>query len=420
MYTSIKGTEEYLFDDALLYHYIESEARKLFTLYNYSEVILPILENIKVFLRGVGDTADIVTKQMYRIHQKEDIVLRPEGTSQVVRSFIQNNLDARKEFVKFFYVAPMFRGENPQKGRLREFHHIGVESLGSDSPYIDAEMLELGYTFLTQYLHISDFSLCINSLGCENDKKRFSEIIHQRLQDQKNDLCETCRNRLSANPLRVLDCKNPECKKIITESATDPKDYLCRGCMDFFNRVLSLLDLQRIPYTVKNTLVRGLDYYTGTVFEFTTTKLGAQDALGAGGRYDGLVSMMGGQPTPACGFAFGIERLLLMLKSTVTLSKKPCVFIAPLGADSCTAAFALLNILRAESIAADMDYSGKSLKAQLRYSQRINARIVIIIGEEERASNIYTVKNMLTGDQIKVSLQELPAKTKEILNNCGF
>jgi histidyl-tRNA synthetase len=258
----------------------------------------------------------------------------------------------------------------------------------------------------------------VNSLGCTNDKQRLSDIIQQKLRGQMSDLCEVCKNRLTANPLRVLDCKNPACKNIITDLAIRTDDYLCPDCQDYFSRVLSLLDMKQIPYTVKNTLVRGLDYYTGTVFEFTTTKLGSQDALGAGGRYDGLVAMMGGQPTPACGFAFGMERLLLMLKTTIPLVKTPCAFIAPLDADSCTSAFTLLNVLRREAIAADMDYSGKSLKSQLRYSQKINARVVIIIGEEERVSNVYTVKNMTTGEQIKVPIHELPAKIKEILVLC--
>lgn len=417
MYTSVKGTEEYLFDDAVIFRSIENKARRLFTLYGYSEIILPALEPLNVFLRGVGGTSDIVTRQMFRIHQKEDIVLRPEGTSQVVRSYIQNSLDKKKEFVKFFYLGAMYRGENPQKGRLREFHHIGLEVLGSGSPYVDAEVISLGEYFLKQELGITDFTLQINSIGCSADKERFSGLVKRKGEALAGRLCGACRTRLQENPLRVLDCKNPECKKNIAAVRVNAQDYLCSACMTNFQRVQEVLNRVNVRYEIKDTLVRGLDYYTGIVFEFVTASLGTQDALGAGGRYDGLVAQLGGTQTPACGCAFGVERLMLMLKKTaeVPVSVSEKVFCAPLDAASSQKAFELAALLRKNGIPADMDYTGRSLKSQLRYSQKNNVTIVIIIGEEERTSGIYTVKNMKTSEQIKVPEAELAAKVKEIL-----
>lgn len=396
----VKGTVDFLPSHALLFQEIIQVSRKILKFFGYEEIILPILEDSRVFLK-VGEFTDIIEKQMFKIEGK-DVVLRPEGTAQVVRFFIEHNLWKEKEFHKFFYIGPMFRGERPQKGRLRQFHHIGAEALGSNSPFLDAEVIEVALAILKE-LGIKELELKINSLGCQQDKEVLRKKLGEKLKDAKEKLCPTCQKRLDKNSLRILDCKEKKCQKIVKE--IDIKGFLCDACQRHFEAVLRYLDKLGISYTYLPTLVRGLDYYTHTVFEITSAKLGSQDACGAGGRYNSLVKNMGGPDIPGVGFALGVERIMLLLKEKEMPSNVK-VFIAytPGYFDK---AVELLTTLRRKGIPSQMSYLEKSLKAQLRFSHKIGADFVIIIGEEEVKNNFFTLKDMKKSLQEKVSWERL-------------
>ncbi|MDD4955898.1 MAG: histidine--tRNA ligase, partial [Candidatus Omnitrophica bacterium] len=318
-YKSIRGTYDFNPDEAFLFNKIAEKGRHIFNIYGYEEIILPILEEEGVFIRSVGETTDIVEKQIFRIAKRtetdSDIVLRPEGTAQVVRFYLEHALNKQSDFHKFSYIGPMFRGERPQKGRLRQFYHIGAEAIGSDSIFLDAEMISMSLRILDE-IGIEEKKLHINTLGCQADKERFMELLKKDLSARRNELCEDCKRRLDKNPLRILDCKEETCKKIATSfclAETSGKTYLCNDCSNKFQELLKVLKSQNIAYIYNPCLVRGLDYYTNTVFEIKSASLGSQDAIGAGGRYNNLIKNLGGPEIPACGFALGVERIILAL-----------------------------------------------------------------------------------------------------------
>ncbi|MDP2924373.1 MAG: histidine--tRNA ligase [Candidatus Omnitrophota bacterium] len=414
-YAGIRGTVDFDPASTRLFNKISQKARLLFELFGYKEIILPVLEEEGVFIRGVGEITDIVEKQIFRITNRSDsdtnIVLRPEGTAQVIRYYVENSLYKQSDFHKFSYVGPMFRGERPQKGRFRQFNHIGAESIGSDDFHLDAEIINLSINIL-ESIGITDKELKINSLGCVRDKENFSRALKQGLDAKRNELCQDCQRRLDKNPLRVVDCKEQKCKSVIAMLKLG-QGNLCDDCKKNFNDLLGLLDILKIQYTYAPHLVRGLDYYTNTVFEITSKGLGSQDAIGAGGRYNNLVKDLGGPDIAAIGFALGIERILLLLKATGD-EEKIKVFVATTNKSLSYDAFNILKVLREEKISCDTDYCGKSLKGQLRYAEKLGTRFVVIVGDEELKEGMVVLKDMTKSTQEKIKIDNLVATLKNI------
>jgi histidyl-tRNA synthetase len=412
-YSNVRGTVDFSSQQVALYESLRRKSVNLFNLYGYRQLILPFLEEKNLFIKGVGQTTEIVQSQMMKIEGK-DIVLRPEGTAQVVRYYLQHRLDKKNNFYKFFYIGPMFRGERPQRGRLRQFNHIGAEVVGSDSVYLDAEVIILALKIVDS-IGLKKKQLQLNSLGCQEDKKKLSKYIKEKLSKQKDKLCSACQKRIVNNPLRVIDCKRDKCKRIVN-SLKLGKDHLCFDCQNHFNNLLNVLGDLGINYKYNPFLVRGLDYYTHTVFEITSDQLGSQDALGAGGRYNNLFSQLGGVDIPAVGFALGIERVMLALGKKEQ-KKRPLVFIARAGEDLEKQGLLLLSELRANRIASSCDFRAKSLKAQLRYGQKIGAELVVILGEDELKENKVILKDMSKSEQETLKLKDLITKIKEKLKN---
>ncbi len=410
-FASVRGTSDFNTLESLRFSELVSKARSALETFGYQELILPLLEESELFAKGIGSTSDIVERQMFKIEGK-DIVLRPEGTAQVIRYYIQYALNKQSDFHKFFYIGPMFRGERPQKGRLRQFHHVGAEAIGSDSIYLDGEMIVLALDILDK-IGIGSRELKINTLGCSHDKVAFGKYLAGALESKKNELCQDCIRRLSKNPFRVIDCKKSQCKKVVASLGIGDS-HLCKGCKDDFKRLLSLLDNLGISYTHVPQLVRGLDYYTNVVFEITSESLGAKDAIGAGGRYNNLVKFLGGPDIPAIGFALGIERILLLLKQK-TQVKGLDVFVAVTDEVLEKNSFKIVNELRKSGLRSDCDYRGKSLKGQMRVAQKRGARFVIIVGDEELSKGEVVVKNMETSEQGSVKIEKL---NEVLLENC--
>ncbi len=410
MYKKVPGTKDILPDECAQWQAIEQTSREIFRLYNYREIRVPVIEEAALFDRSLGQSSEIVQKQMFLIKNKEDLyALRPEGTAAIVRAYIENSLDKTQGFAKFYYLGPMFRLERPQKGRLRQFHHIGCEVIGSYAPEIDVEVIRLAGALLDAY-SIQGYKIQINSLGCVKDKKALSDILHKKLKDKKSGLCPDCQDRLNRNVLRILDCKDESCKKIV-QGLNIGAEYLCADCQGHFDQVKSGLDGLGVKYEVSPHLVRGLDYYTRTVFEIKHDGLGAQDAIGAGGRYDNLIKELGGPDTGAIGFAFGVERLLLAGEKPQTVNNN-LVYVISLGQEAKKEAAKLLNILRANGIACDTDYEGKSLKAAMRKANDLNAKFVLMLGDNELKSQSVSLKNMQTGEQKEIKQSDLIPELK--------
>ena len=413
IHSRVRGTTDFYPPLSSFFYKVTQKARKLFEIFGYKEVILPLLEEESLFRRSVGEGSDIVSKQMFKI-ESQDIVLRPEGTAGVVRFYLENDLPKKGDFWKFFYIGPMFRGERPQKGRLRQFHHIGAEVIGSDSFYLDGEIINLAISIVKE-TGVSSFSLEINSLGCKEDKEKLSTKVKELMKGKESMMCPNCQKRLVVNPLRIFDCKQQECQRII--SSLDLKDeYLCQRCKQEFSNLLSLLKDLNIEYKYNPYLVRGLDYYTNTVFEIKSSQLGSQDAIGAGGRYNDLIYNLGGKKTPSVGFALGLERILLLMEPYQEESSLK-VFVAYPQPSTFPQAYHILNHLRKNNIAAEIDYKGKSLKAQLKYSQKLGALFTVILGEEELQQNCAIVRDMSKAVQKKVALEELVPFLKDSLNS---
>lgn len=406
MFKRVAGTKDILPEEISLWQKIEEISRYIFSAYNYREIRPPLIEDAGLFNRSLGEFTEIVQKQMFLIKKDPDIyALRPEGTASIVRAYIENSFDKTNKFAKFYYTGAMFRLERPQKGRLRQFHHIGAEVIGSSEPFIDVEVISLADTLLKSYL-IKDYTIKLNSLGCLNDKKQLTVILRQRLKDKINQLCDDCKTRFENNVLRVLDCKNDGCKKIVSELAIK-NEHLCKDCAGHFEKVKLGLNSLNIDYKIDHLLVRGLDYYTGTVFEIAHNGLGAQDALGAGGRYNNLVKELGGPDCGAIGFAFGVERLLLVSGLPPQAKNENLIYIITLCEEARITGLKLLDNLRKNGIPADTDYENRSLKAAMRCANDLSAKYVIIIGEDELKNKSVMLKNMAQSTQEEVNFDDI-------------
>ncbi|HHW03468.1 MAG TPA: histidine--tRNA ligase [Thermoanaerobacterales bacterium] len=401
-----RGTRDILPEEAGKWVFLENKFREICRRFSYKEIRTPVFEHTELFQRGVGETTDIVEKEMYTFLDKSgrSITLKPEGTAPTARAYIEHKLYTQTLPVKLFYIIPGFRYERPQAGRLREFHQFGIEAFGSESPHIDVEVMLLAVSFLKN-LGLDDIKLHINSIGCETCRSDYVKALKDFLGESRQNLCDTCRSRLDRNPLRVLDCKNPDCQRTLKE-APAVLDFLCEKCKTHFETIKNDLSLLKIDYKVDPRIVRGLDYYTRTVFEIISDDLGAQSTVCGGGRYDNLVQECGGPTTPAAGFGMGIERLITILEKKNLLKipeEKVDVYIAPLTEEYGNTALRLLYRFRENGISAETDYLKRSLKAQMKYADKIMAQFVVLIGEEEESSGFYTVKDLATGQQQKVA-----------------
>ncbi|MCX5705229.1 MAG: histidine--tRNA ligase [Candidatus Omnitrophica bacterium] len=406
MYKRVAGTKDILPQEIALWQRIEDTARRIFSLYNYKECRPPLIEELSLFNRSLGEGTEIVQKQMFVIHNKdESYALRPEGTASIVRCYIENNLDKISGFQKLFYIGPMFRLERPQKGRLRQFHHIGCEVIGSREASLDVEILALADKLLKDF-GIEGYEIKLNSLGCLEDKFKLSDFLRKELKSKISGLCADCQRRFDGNILRILDCKVDACREAVKNISLHDQ-HLCADCKTHFSRVRVGLDTLKIKYALTPLLVRGLDYYTGTVFEITHPDLGSQDSIGAGGRYNNLVKELGGPDVGAIGFAFGVERLLLTIKPKEETTTKNLTFIITLGEKAKSYGIKLLNELRSQGITADTDYEGKSLKGAMRTANDLNAKFALIIGEDELNNGSVTIKNMVTSEQKEVKSDDL-------------
>ncbi len=392
-----KGTKDMLPQEAYKWHYVENVAREVASEFGFKEIRTPMFEHTELFLRGVGETTDIVTKEMYTFDDKggRSMTLRPEGTAGVARCFIENGLHQGIMPMKAYYIASIFRYEKPQNGRLREHHQFGVECYGSDSPSADAEVISLASTFLRK-VGLKDLELNLNSIGCPHCRAEYNKALKEYIGANLHLMCGQCQARFEKNPLRILDCKEEKCKQI-TQNAPKITDYLCDDCRAHFEEVQCILSTLGIEFKVNPGIVRGLDYYTRTVFEFVSTDIGAQGTVCGGGRYNNLVEEVGGKPTPAVGFGLGLERLLLVLENTSNLNACPeCsdVYVAPLGKDAQDVARVLVSKLRINGVKAETDIMDRGVKAQMKYADRTGAKYVVVIGDDEIAKGVVQVKRM--------------------------
>lgn len=419
-YYSPKGLNDITPDESPYWHVVEDEVRKKMPLYGYSEIRTPIMEKTEVFARGVGEETDVVAKEMYTFEDKggRSVTLRPENTASVVRAYLEHKFYGKEELSKWYYLGPMFRYEAPQKGRSRQFHQYGAEAIGSNDPALDAEMVDLATDLLTS-LGLRDVGLSLNSIGCPEDREDYIEELVDYLEPHKEELCSDCQSRLDTNPLRILDCKNSTCQSII-EEGPEITDHLCDDCQAHFDSVRGYLEELGLDYELDPKLVRGLDYYTKTVFEIFSNDLGAQDALIGGGRYDGLVELFDGDPTPAVGFAGGIERLVLLLKELERVDPGGSVldlYLASLDQETKKRGAELVADLRRAGFKAEMDHLDKSLQGQLGYADRYGADITAILGPDELSEDEITLRDMESGEQAKVPIDNLVQSVKQRLAN---
>ncbi len=401
--TGIKGFNDILPGEVEKWQYIEATARRVFELYGLSEIRIPILEKTELFCRSIGDATDIVEKEMYSFVDKGEnkVTMRPEGTASVMRAYVEHKMHALDPVARLYYMGPMFRYERPQKGRYRQFHQIGAEITGVAAPSVDAQVLTMLTHFFNE-LGLTEPSLQINSLGCPCCRPVYREALKKFLMDRIDSLCEDCKRRYDTNPLRALDCKSAGCQEA-TQGAPSMLDYLCGDCGAHFDQTRKYLELAGTPYAINKRMVRGLDYYTRTTFEMVTTLLGAQSAVAAGGRYDGLIAEIGGPQIPGIGFAMGVERVALLLAEK-EFSRRPDLFIAAMGEEAHAEAFRLMSALQRGGAAVEIDYEGKSLKSQMRRADKCNSRFTLIIGGDELSSGTAPLKNMDGGTQSEVPL----------------
>lgn len=404
-----KGTKDVLPAESYRWQYVEDIARQVCRTFGAREIRTPIFEHTELFLRSIGDTTDVVNKEMYTFDDKggRSLTLKPEGTAGVARSYIENSLEAMSLPIKMFYFTPVFRYERPQAGRYREHHQFGVEVYGSASPIMDGEVLSLAYTFLKK-VGITGLLLKINSIGCPTCRAAYNRALKSYLAEKVGDMCENCRTRFEKNPLRILDCKVPGCKSIVS-GAPKIGDYLCDDCKQHMAALETYLTDAGIPYEIDPNIVRGLDYYTRTVFEFVTDALGAQGTVCGGGRYDGLVESVGGKPTPCVGFGLGLERLLLLMDAIGVQIPVPAtdVYVAPQSDAARKACLQVVRQLRTRGVSADTDFMGRSVKAQFKYADKLGAKHVIVIGESELQSGRVRVKRMADGVETECSIDLL-------------
>ena len=402
----LNGFKDILPGEVELWRRIESVAREVFDRFHFSEIRMPILEKTELFARSIGEVTDIVEKEMYTFADK-NVTMRPEATASLIRSYIQHGLYVQKPVQRLFTIGPMFRHERPQMGRLRQFHQMSVEVLGSAGPWIDAEVMAMGAMLLRE-LDLS-VSLELNSLGCPQCRPAFRHKLLAFLKDSMDLLCDDCKRRAETNPLRVLDCKSTKCREQV-QHAPSIQDHLCSECDEHFEEVQKRLRQLNVDYSLNKFMVRGLDYYCRTTFEFITSDLGAQAAVGAGGRYDGLVEQLGGPKIPGIGFALGMERLVLLLQqkgNDLSKDEELDVFVAGLGKPASEYAFGLVHELRQNSFSALMDHDGKSLKSQMKQAGKANASFVCIIGEDEMNKERVLLRNMSSKEQQEIKLDSI-------------
>jgi len=417
-YAAPRGTADVLPRQTPRWRYVEETFRRVCHLYAYDELRTPTFEETELFTRSVGEHTDIVGKEMYTFLDRggRSMALRAEGTAPIVRAYIQHKLFGEMPVSKFYYITSVFRYERPQAGRFREHHQVGVEAIGSQDPAIDAEVISLGMQYLTT-LGIHGLVLKINSVGCPGCAPQYKEVLKKSVEPYRLELCETCQVRYNTNPLRMLDCKVPHCQEL-TVSVPNIVDHLCEECSDHLSKVLHYLDDLGIGYSLDPKLVRGLDYYTKTAFEVMSSQLGAQSTVLAGGRYDGLVEEMGGSPTPAVGFGSGVERTLMIMEAQgieIPDEAHPSVFVATLGMEARDFGVKFLSDLRKAGIASEMDYAGKSLKAQMKSADREQVRLTVIIGEDEFSRGVVKVRNMETSEEKEVPVDQAVARIQEML-----
>ncbi|MCF8130105.1 MAG: histidine--tRNA ligase [Deltaproteobacteria bacterium] len=415
-FTTLKGFRDILPDESARWQEIETIARALFSAFGYQEIKIPVLEKTDLFSRGIGQETDIVSKEMYSFAdiKGRGLTMRPEATASVVRAYIQNRLYQNYPVQKLYVMGPMFRHERPQKGRFRQFHQIDVELFGDAGPMSDAEMIVLAMYFF-ESVGLRELTLHINSLGCPDCRPNFKEQLKSYLADKTSSLCPDCQKRAQLNPLRVFDCKVETCQSIVLNAPTI-RAFLCGNCREHFHGLRTYLDGLNISYVVNEQLVRGLDYYNRTTFEIQTEHLGAQNAVAGGGRYDGLVKTLGGPDHPAIGFAVGVERVVALLEATKpTEPRKPDLFIAALGENVPLLSFQWMAALRKQGLWVELDYGGKGLKSQMKKADRLGARNVLIVGDDEAAAKKAVLRDMNTRKQIDVDFENLVTTLKDIL-----
>ena len=405
-----KGTKDVLPQESYKWHYIENKVRKVALDFNIKEIRTPTFEHTELFLRGVGDTTDIVNKEMYTFNDKGDrsMTLKPEGTAGVARAFIENSLYANTQPTKMYYITPVFRYERPQAGRLREHHQFGIEYYGSESYMADVEVMCVAKTIFDR-LGVKELELNINSIGCPECRKKYNEALKAYLKDNFDKLCSTCKERYEKNPLRILDCKEEGCKAI-TAKAPVILDYLCDDCKQHHENVLKELDKLNIKYVVNPHIVRGLDYYTRTVFEFVSTSIGAQGTVCGGGRYNNLVEQVGGKPCPAVGFGMGLERLILTLESlglSVGEEEVPTLYIASLSKKAKDMIMPFAMNLRQNGISVEIDLMDRAFKGQMKYANKIGAKYLLVLGDDELQTNEAKIKDMASGEETPIKLNEI-------------
>ena len=406
-FRSIKGVKDILPESMPRWNIVEDMAHRFAKNYGFQEIRIPIFEPTELYIRSIGGATDVVEKEMYTFPDRDgsSLTLRPEGTAGVARAYIEHHLGESSQLQKFYYIGPMFRHERPQAGRFRQFHQFGVEAIGKSHPFVDVEVIDLLWNFFSS-LDLPGLNLEMNSLGTLEERQEYKAQLLEFLTPHRDDLCGNCQRRLETNPLRVLDCKVPTCRKI-TENAPKLLNCLKKESRDHFQEVLAGLESLSIPYTLNHRLVRGLDYYSMTTFEVTSSSLGAQNTLVGGGRYDGLMKTLGGHPTPAIGFAVGLERVVLALPESCIPLKPPLVFVASFGKKGFQAGIQVLQQLRLAGIKADTDYQSSSLKNLLRSANRLGATHTLILGDDEVDSNHITLRNMETKVQENLPLDSI-------------
>ena len=405
---AIKGTKDVLPSEVYKNQYIEATCLTVAENFGYKEMRTPVFEHTELFQRGVGDTTDVVQKEMYTFDDKggRSITLRPEGTTGAARSFLENGLSNEALPQKICYLTSCYRYEKPQAGRLREFHQFGIECFGATSPLADAEMIALAKQIFDE-LGVKDLHLELNSIGCPTCRAEYHKALKEYFASRVDELCDTCRDRLDRNPMRILDCKSPVCSEI-AKDAPVVLDYLCDECKEHFEKTKSYLDAMNIEYIVNPQIVRGLDYYTKTVFEFVADSIGAQGTVCGGGRYDGLIEELGGQHTPSLGFAMGLERLQLVMEAQgceFPEPSRPDLFIVAMGDKATLKAVEIAKDMRDEGYSVVYDLNGRSLRAQMKYADKINAKYNVVIGDNEVDTKSAVLKDMATGEQSDISLE---------------
>ena len=411
-----KGTKDVLPAQVFKWHYVEKKYKEVCDRFGFKEMRTPVFEHTELFYRSVGDTTDIVEKQMYTFDDMagRSLTLRPEGTASIARAFVENKLYADIQPSKYWYEIPCYRYEKPQSGRLREFHQFGIEIFGTDNMIADTEVIALADTFL-RGLGIDDLELLINNIGCKECREVYRKVLQDFLKPNYDKLCDTCKIRYEKNPMRILDCKSPECGEIV-KGAPVMLDYLCDECRLAFEDLKKDLDATGVEYTVDAGIVRGLDYYTKTAFEFISGKLGSQSTVCGGGRYDYLIEELGGPPIPGVGFGLGIERLLMILDACdidIPETESPDILVAFIGDEAKIKALTLLQELRESGFIAEIDSLGRNIKGQFKYANRLDTKYTVIIGEEELKSGKATLKDMRSGEQEKVDFNAIGDRIKE-------